>query len=129
MALATTRTNAEVPVSDDITLVDKLQASAIGWMVESHPFWAMASAYLKPDWFTGPRRILFQVAKVAHRRHVTLVEQDIQYLYDTGKLKVTHLLECLDELGEIWSSPPPEEEGTWAAIGRTGGISIRRVRS
>lgn len=106
-------------MSDDITLVDAIQTAAIRWMVESHTFWALSSLYLKPDMFTGPRKILFQVAKLEHKRHRAIVEQDVQFLFDSGKIPLETTVQCHTELYDIWHGNHPDEEATWAAVGRS----------
>lgn len=106
-------------MSDDAKLVPALQAAAIRWMVESHVFWTLAAPVLKPEMFEGNLRILFQVAKLGHRRHVALLEQDIQHLHNTGKIDITALVNCHYEIQDVWAATVPDERMVWEAIGRT----------
>lgn len=106
-------------MSDDAILVESLQAATIRWMVESHTFWTLASSVLKPEMFSDARKVLFQVIRLAHRRHVAIVEQDVQHLFNIGKLPVESLVACHLELGDIWSHTPPDEHLVWESVGRT----------
>lgn len=104
---------------DEVHLVDSLQAATIYWMSESHQFWQLACQNMDPSMFKGAYKTLFALSKTQHRRHNSLLLQEIRQVHDQGKMTFDDYLAVHDVCIEIWQQKHPTDDSTWESIGRS----------
>jgi hypothetical protein len=104
---------------DDFNLVEELQASSIYWMLESHSFWQLACEHMDPSVFKGAYRTLFGFARSGHKRHSSILLQEVTQAHDMGKMSFDEYMMVHDACVDIWHRKHPSDDATWESVGRS----------